>query len=230
MISVALLNQPGFGLVPPELKAEAPFRLSGWQIPWCCSDDDCRWHRHRFRGGKPMHVPSNNWEMPMLYHQLLPPFPPIFCFAATIFLTSLCQWMLPSSLCRFWPGIIGSFLRLVLLCGRPQTCDLHAPYIWLYAWYPPLAPSEAAHWVQGSCPSLVLPNRWGPSYLTHLRSPSLSAGSTRHLRSAEQGLLHVSFAHTSAMQSRAFSVVGPLVRNGLPLVLRSLLPEIPSAT
>src|SRR6218665_568373 len=41
--------------------------------------------------------------------------------------------------------------------------------------------------------------------------------STRHLRSAEQGLLHVPFARTSTMQSRAFSVVGPLVWNGLPL-------------
>src|SRR6218665_2513942 len=47
-------------------------------------------------------------------------------------------------------------------------------------------------------------------------------GSTRHLRSAEQGLLHVPFARTSTMQSRAFSVVGPLVWNGLPFALRSL--------
>src|SRR6218665_2053781 len=35
-------------------------------------------------------------------------------------------------------------------------------------------------------------------------------------------LLHVPFARTSIMQSRAFSVVGPLVWNGLPLALRSL--------
>src|SRR6218665_1040404 len=60
------------------------------------------------------------------------------------------------------------------------------------------------------------------AYLTDLCRPSLSARSTRHLRSAEQGLLHVSFARTSIMQSRAFSVVGPLVWNGLPLALRSL--------
>src|SRR6218665_3894702 len=33
---------------------------------------------------------------------------------------------------------------------------------------------------------------------------------------------HVPFAHTSTMQSRAFSVVGPLVWDGLPLALRSL--------
>ena len=51
---------------------------------------------------------------------------------------------------------------------------------------------------------------------------SLTARSTRHLHSAEQGLLHVPFARTSTMQSRAFSVVGPLVWNGLPLALRSL--------
>ena len=63
---------------------------------------------------------------------------------------------------------------------------------------------------------------WAHAYLTHLCSPSLSARSTRHLRSAEQGLLHVPFARTSAMQSRAFSVVDPLVWNGLPLDLRSL--------
>src|SRR6218665_1539477 len=62
-----------------------------------------------------------------------------------------------------------------------------------------------------------------PAYLIDLCRPSLSARSTRHLRSAEQGLLHVPFARTSIMQSRAFSVVGPLVWNGLPLALRSLL-------
>src|SRR6218665_2308677 len=49
------------------------------------------------------------------------------------------------------------------------------------------------------------------AYLTDLCSPSLSAWSTRHLRVAEQGLLRVPFAHTSATQSRTFLVVGPLV-------------------
>ena len=39
---------------------------------------------------------------------------------------------------------------------------------------------------------------------------------------AEHRLLHVPFARTSTMQSRAFSMVGPLVWNGLPLALRSL--------
>src|SRR6218665_1341739 len=61
-----------------------------------------------------------------------------------------------------------------------------------------------------------------PAYLTDLCWTSLSAWSTSHLRSAEQGLLHVPFARTSTMQNRAFSVVGPLVWNGLPLALRSL--------
>src|SRR6218665_1777277 len=60
-----------------------------------------------------------------------------------------------------------------------------------------------------------------PAYLTDLCRPSLSARSTRHLRSAEQGLLHVPFARTSTMQSQASSVVGPLVWNGLPFALRS---------
>src|SRR6218665_2995601 len=36
------------------------------------------------------------------------------------------------------------------------------------------------------------------------------------------GLLRVPFTRTSTMQSRAFSVVGPLVLNCLPLALRSL--------
>src|SRR6218665_3565416 len=58
--------------------------------------------------------------------------------------------------------------------------------------------------------------------LTDFCRPSLSAQSTRHHRSAEQGLLHVPFSRTSTMQSRAFSLVGPLVWNGLPLALRSL--------
>jgi len=40
---------------------------------------------------------------------------------------------------------------------------------------------------------------------------------------------HVPFARTSAMQSRAISVVGPLVWNGLPLALRSL-PKVFSQT
>src|SRR6218665_933833 len=38
-----------------------------------------------------------------------------------------------------------------------------------------------------------------PAYLTDLCRPSLSVRSTRHLRSAEQGLLHVPFARTSTM-------------------------------
>ena len=61
-----------------------------------------------------------------------------------------------------------------------------------------------------------------PAYLTDLCRPPLSARSTPHLRSADQGLLHVPFAFTSIMQNRAFSVVGPLVWNGLPLALWSL--------
>ena len=65
------------------------------------------------------------------------------------------------------------------------------------------------------------------AYLTDLCRPSLSARSTRRLRSAEQGLLHVPFARTSIMQSRAFSVVGPLVWNGLPLALRHSLEYSP---
>src|SRR6218665_577537 len=55
-----------------------------------------------------------------------------------------------------------------------------------------------------------------------LTSPSISTRTNRHLRSAEEGLLHVSFACTSAVQSRAFSVVGPWVWNGLSMALCSI--------
>src|SRR6218665_462781 len=61
-----------------------------------------------------------------------------------------------------------------------------------------------------------------PAYLIDLCCTSLSARSTRHPRSAEQGLVRVRFSRTSNMQSRAFSMIGPLVWNGLPLALRSL--------
>src|SRR6218665_2331443 len=74
-------------------------------------------------------------------------------------------------------------------CGRAGLCSI-------IIWYSPIGQA--------------------PAYLTDLCRPSLSVRSTRHLRSAEQGLLHVPFARTSTMQSRAFSVVGPLVWNGLP--------------
>ena len=68
-----------------------------------------------------------------------------------------------------------------------------------------------------------------PAYLSELCSPSLSIRSLRSLRSAEQGLLTVPFARTSIKQNRAFSVVGPLIWNSLPLTLR-LLPRTPSQT
>src|SRR6218665_3329967 len=43
---------------------------------------------------------------------------------------------------------------------------------------------------------------------------------SRSLRSSQQGLLLVPFARTSTKQIRAFSVVGPSTRNGLPSELR----------
>jgi len=58
------------------------------------------------------------------------------------------------------------------------------------------------------------------AYLTDLGSPSSSALSIRLLRLAEQGLLYVPFARTYTMQALAFSVVGPLVWNGLLLAFR----------
>src|SRR6218665_2189312 len=61
-----------------------------------------------------------------------------------------------------------------------------------------------------------------PAYLVGFCGPIQSARSSRSLRSADQGLLRVPFARTSARQKRAFAVVGPSIWNGLPLSIRSL--------
>src|SRR6218665_633373 len=61
-----------------------------------------------------------------------------------------------------------------------------------------------------------------PLYLREICCPLHSAMSSRSLRSSQQGLLLVPFARTSAKQSRAFSVVGPSIWNGLPSQLRTL--------
>src|SRR6218665_3218965 len=86
--------------------------------------------------------------------------------------------------------------------GSPSDSALSSGYIAVLVWY-----------------SLI---GQAPAYFTDLCCPSLTVRSTRNLRSAEKGFLHVPFARTSNLQSRAFSVVGPLVWNGLPLALRSL--------
>src|SRR6218665_1349675 len=61
-----------------------------------------------------------------------------------------------------------------------------------------------------------------PLYLRELCCHVHCAMSSRSLRSSQQGLLLVPFASTSAKQSRAFSVVGPSIWNGLPSQLRTL--------
>src|SRR6218665_923022 len=61
-----------------------------------------------------------------------------------------------------------------------------------------------------------------PLYLRELCCPLHSAMSSRSLRLSQQGLLLVPFACTSAKQSRAFSVVGPSIWNGLHSQLRTL--------
>src|SRR6218665_945931 len=60
-----------------------------------------------------------------------------------------------------------------------------------------------------------------PTYLVELCGPTLSARSSRSLRSAEQGLVHVPFARTSTVQKRAFVVAGLSIWNGLPLSILS---------
>src|SRR6218665_859930 len=64
-----------------------------------------------------------------------------------------------------------------------------------------------------------------PTYLIDLCRPV----SGRYLRSSERGLLSVPFARTTIMQSRACSVVAPMVWNSLPPALR-LLPRTLSDT
>src|SRR6218665_74581 len=59
-------------------------------------------------------------------------------------------------------------------------------------------------------------------YEAEFCGPIQSARSSRSLRSADQGLLRVPFARTSARQKRAFAVVGPSIWNGLPFSIRSL--------
>src|SRR6218665_993765 len=61
-----------------------------------------------------------------------------------------------------------------------------------------------------------------PLYLHELCCPLMSAMSSRSLCSSQQGLLLVPFACTSTKQSRAFSIVGPSIWNGLPSHLRTL--------
>ena len=68
-----------------------------------------------------------------------------------------------------------------------------------------------------------------PTYLLDLCRPVSDSRSGRTLRSAVREVLSVPFARTTTMQRRAFSVVGPVVWNGLPLELR-LLPRSLSDT
>src|SRR6218665_1807802 len=58
--------------------------------------------------------------------------------------------------------------------------------------------------------------------LAYLCGHTLSAWSSCSLHSIEQGLLHVPFGRTSTRDKCAFSVVGPSICNGLPLMLCSL--------
>src|SRR6218665_3006284 len=67
-------------------------------------------------------------------------------------------------------------------------------------------------------------NTNAPAYLIDLCQPVSDARGSRFLRSAERGVLVDPFAHTAAMQNRAFSVVGPRVWNDLPQKL-CLLPS-----
>ena len=63
-------------------------------------------------------------------------------------------------------------------------------------------------------------NGIAPSYLSKLCCPVSDLVSRRALRSATKGELLVSRAHLVVKQRRAFSVVGPVTWNGLPLALR----------
>ena len=68
-----------------------------------------------------------------------------------------------------------------------------------------------------------------PTYLLDLCRPVSESRGSRTLRSAAGGVLSAPFARTATMQRRAFSVVGSVVWNGLPLEFR-LLPRTLSDT
>ena len=55
-----------------------------------------------------------------------------------------------------------------------------------------------------------------PIYLRELCCLVSAVPGRRLLRSAEKGVLLVTFAHSATMQNRAFAVVGPMIWNGLP--------------
>src|SRR6218665_2746809 len=97
----------------------------------------------------------------------------------------------------------------------------------VYSGCAPLAPPPTEDFVPYNFLSLAVP----PGSCSGLSSrplPHFCGNSVRcSLRSTEQGLLLVPFAHTATMQNRAFSVVGPSLWNGLSLALR-LFPGIVS--
>ena len=64
-----------------------------------------------------------------------------------------------------------------------------------------------------------------PAYLQELCRSTLGVQGRCALRSSTQGELLVPRARTAFRQHRAFSVVGPMVWNGLPLALR-LMPRV----
>ena len=83
-----------------------------------------------------------------------------------------------------------------------------------------LAPCLKAYRVQGCLHDEAVPI--GPCS-SLLNRPVSGTRSIRPLHSSENWLLSVPFAHTTIMQSRACSVLGPTVWNGLPFVLPLLL-------
>src|SRR5688572_682665 len=87
----------------------------------------------------------------------------------------------------------------------------------LHAGGPSLAPYLPAHRAQGGCPELALSS--GPCTIPETCCLILGVPGRRLLRSTEQGVL-VPFARSATMRTRAFSVVGPMIWNGLPLELR----------
>ena len=64
---------------------------------------------------------------------------------------------------------------------------------------------------------------FAPVYLCEFCCSTSGLAARRNLRSASRGELAVPFAHTSKMQLRALSVVGPTTWNNLPSDLRVLL-------
>ena len=107
-----------------------------------------------------------------------------------------------------------------LCCTPLWTLPQIWPYLQLYVGCAPLAP------LQQTIPYQIIALAWWSvvwlalAYLRDFCCTTLSVPGCHSLHSTEQGFVIVFFAHTTTNQNFTFSVVGPLLWNGLSLALR----------